>query len=371
MHPVFLRVGVVVVVERPPVEVDGVDDQRVAVPLADRIAVVHRLEALAVRAPVERDDPGHPLELVDHHQVVLRLEELHRVAGEHAAGKPRGQAEVARLVVARHAGPRLEERLAAGLERREPLPIEDGRGRPAPLVALQVRRPLIRAREVGLAVRGPRHGRRGGVLRRGDDAVRARRWSSASNARWIARVEAHRASPGVRVLRAGRQDVPAVRERHASARGVVRAVLRAEPFDDDRFAELQLILDDAAAHQLAGRAAGESPGGDGAVSVLHVEVEPDVRVGPLDLLDDAGHLHRLGVVEFGGEGMVRRERRERGHGEARGERETGSHGRQPFDHILRDLIDHVATEAQRTRRGSQYLCALCGPVRVAMRSGVR
>ena len=173
VHPVFLRVGVVVVVERPPVEVDGVDDQRVAFPFADRIAVVHRLETLAVRAAVERDDPGHPLELVDHHQIVLRLEELHRVAGEHSAGEPGRQAEVARLVVARHAGARLEERLAAGLERREPLPVEDGRGRPAAFVALEVRRPLIRAREIGLAVRRPRYGRRGRILRRRDDAVRA------------------------------------------------------------------------------------------------------------------------------------------------------------------------------------------------------
>ena len=87
--------------------------------------------------------------------------------------------------------------------------------------------------------------------------------------------------------------------------GVVRAVFGAKAFDDDRFTELQLILDDASPHQLPGRAARKPPGRHAAVGVLHVEVEPDVRVRPLDLLDDAGHFHGLGVVEFGRERMMR------------------------------------------------------------------
>src|SRR5207253_8081187 len=56
VSPEFLGVRVVVVVERPALEVRRVDDERVAVPLPDRITVEHRLETLAMGAAVERDD---------------------------------------------------------------------------------------------------------------------------------------------------------------------------------------------------------------------------------------------------------------------------------------------------------------------------
>ena len=45
-------------------------------------------------------------------------------------------------------------------------------------------------------------------------------------------------------------------------------------------------------------------GCSGAVVVLHVEVDPDVRVAPFDLGDRAGQRHRLVGVELGREGMV-------------------------------------------------------------------
>src|SRR5262249_50563410 len=56
VHPEFLLVRVVVVVELPALEVGRVDDERVAFPAADGVAVVHRVHAGAMR--LERDDPG-------------------------------------------------------------------------------------------------------------------------------------------------------------------------------------------------------------------------------------------------------------------------------------------------------------------------
>src|SRR5580765_8814448 len=109
-----------------------------------------------MRTSVERNDAGVPLELVDDDEGVLRLEPLHGVARENAAGESRGQAEVARLVVTRIARARLDEVLAARLERREVLLVEHRRRRAAALLAGQIRRPLIRAGEVRLAVRGTR-----------------------------------------------------------------------------------------------------------------------------------------------------------------------------------------------------------------------
>ena len=81
VHAEFFGIGVVVIVERPAVEVGRFDNQGVTLPVADGIAVIHRLQSLPMRTPVERNDPRHPLKLVHHHQVILRLEKLHRVGG--------------------------------------------------------------------------------------------------------------------------------------------------------------------------------------------------------------------------------------------------------------------------------------------------
>ena len=70
----------------------------------------------------------HPLEFVDHHQVVLVWKNCIALPGQDAAGEARRHAEVARLVVARVAGARLEERFAARLERCETLAVEDRGG---------------------------------------------------------------------------------------------------------------------------------------------------------------------------------------------------------------------------------------------------
>src|SRR6187455_3142957 len=43
------RIGVVIVVENPALEVHGIDDERIALPFPHRVAVIRRLESLAVR----------------------------------------------------------------------------------------------------------------------------------------------------------------------------------------------------------------------------------------------------------------------------------------------------------------------------------
>jgi len=90
VHPELLPVRVVMIVERPPLEVGAVDDERVALPLADRVAVVHRFQALTMGPAVERDDPRVALELVHPHEMGFGLEQLHRVARKHAGGEPAG-----------------------------------------------------------------------------------------------------------------------------------------------------------------------------------------------------------------------------------------------------------------------------------------
>src|SRR5262245_48220418 len=56
VHAVLLRVLVVPVVERPALVVLRLDDERVAFPVADRLAVERRLDVRLVRTPVERND---------------------------------------------------------------------------------------------------------------------------------------------------------------------------------------------------------------------------------------------------------------------------------------------------------------------------
>src|SRR5688572_18733225 len=84
----FRRIGVVIVIEDPALEVDRVDDQRVAFPLPDRITVVRRLEPGPMGTAVERDDPGGALELGNNDDVFGMLNDLDRENVEH----PRGEA---------------------------------------------------------------------------------------------------------------------------------------------------------------------------------------------------------------------------------------------------------------------------------------
>ena len=49
---------VMVIIEDPTFEIVGVDHQRVAVPLPDRVTIIRRLQIGAMRPPIERNDAG-------------------------------------------------------------------------------------------------------------------------------------------------------------------------------------------------------------------------------------------------------------------------------------------------------------------------
>src|SRR5215207_4618370 len=89
----------------------------------------------------------------------------------------------------------------------------------------------------------------------------------------------------------------------------MRSVFRPESIDVDDRADHELFFADAATHQLPGRAARQSPQRSGAVRVLHLDVVPDVWIRPLDLLERAGQLDRLRVVELCGKRMMREQSR--------------------------------------------------------------
>src|SRR5262245_6013447 len=63
---------------RPAVEVDGVDDQRVAFPVADRIAEP-RGDAVAVLTAVDGDDVEPGILLEQKREVLVALHDLHRL----------------------------------------------------------------------------------------------------------------------------------------------------------------------------------------------------------------------------------------------------------------------------------------------------
>src|SRR5436190_1363247 len=64
----------------------------------------------------------------------------------------------------------------------------------------------------------------------------------------------------------------------------------------------------AASQQLESTRQGQFPGRDRLIWILHVEIEADVRVGPLDLRDDASEYDRLLVVVLHHERVVGEQR---------------------------------------------------------------
>ena len=109
VHPVFLRVGVEVVVERPSLEVGRFDDHRVTFPVPDRIAIEHGFQTLAVGTSIKGNQPGHGLEFMGYHEKIFVLNEAHGVGGQHSGREACGQAEVAGLIVAHVAGAGFDE----------------------------------------------------------------------------------------------------------------------------------------------------------------------------------------------------------------------------------------------------------------------
>src|SRR4051812_13207382 len=117
----------------------------------------------------------------------------------------------------------------------------------------------------------------------------------------------------VRHHRAG-EHAAAVGHRDRAHVAGLRSVFRHEAVDGDRLIDLERITRPAVARERVRRAPFALPRLYRALRVLHVEVDPDVRVAPLDLRHRAGQHDRLVRVELRGEGMMRRERRGgRGH----------------------------------------------------------
>src|SRR5258707_939155 len=83
--------------ERPAPEVRRVDDERVVLPLANRIAVVRGLDVGLVRTAVDRDDARDAHELGDHHEPFRVLNPLHGIRAEEPRRKAGRPAERARL----------------------------------------------------------------------------------------------------------------------------------------------------------------------------------------------------------------------------------------------------------------------------------
>ena len=63
-------------------------------------------------------------------------------------------------------------------------------------------------------------------------------------------------------------------------------------------------LDQPARVSVLGAPPSHCHGCSGAALVLHIQVDPDVRVPPFHARDRAGQRHRLVDVELGREGMV-------------------------------------------------------------------
>src|SRR5947209_2792423 len=146
---------------------------------------------------------------------------------------------------------------------------------------------------------------------------------------------------GELVFLAGGEDHAPIRKSDPAARGVIGAVAGAETLDHDGHARLDDGFGDAAAHQLARRAAAEAPVRNLARSLFYVHIEPDMRILPLDLRDDAGHFDRLRLIEFGDERMM-------GQGRNCGENEGGSGSKLHFRRAPFDGNDSTGTVRKRS-----------------------
>src|SRR6202035_1227312 len=83
------------------------------------------------------------------------------------------------------------------------------------------------------------------------------------------------------------------------------AALRQRARDGDLLTDFQRVTPPAPPLQPVRWAHFEAPVGDfTGVLVFHVDVDPRVRIGPLDLCDDAGQRDRLLAIEFGCKRMM-------------------------------------------------------------------
>ncbi len=105
--------------------------------------------------------------------------------------------------------------------------------------------------------------------------------------------------------------LPAVGESEVARAGAERAIFRLEADDRDSRAGRQRVPVPSQAHQDRWRAAFDLPALDGAIGLLHIDVQPGVRVHPLHHDHLTIERDLLVRVELGGEGVMGRGRRQR------------------------------------------------------------
>src|SRR5215469_16795037 len=104
-----------------------------------------------------------------------------------------------------------------------------------------------------------------------------------------------------------------VRERDVPAVGAGRAVFGLKAFENDFRPFRKREFGKTATDEHIRGAGFEHPLRRGPILVLHVDVNPAMGIDHIDLGYDASQLDRLIRVEFGREGMMGRQRKDRNH----------------------------------------------------------
>src|SRR5205809_3683093 len=105
------------------------------------------------------------------------------------------------------------------------------------------------------------------------------------------------------------KNLPAIREGKDISGRIVRTVFRPKSLNHDCFADFQCVFGKSFSDGHPWRQTRKAPRRRIAFFILHVDVEPDVWIHPLDLLDDTADLDRLGGVELCCLRVMRNERR--------------------------------------------------------------
>src|SRR6185312_6338748 len=100
------------------------------------------------------------------------------------------------------------------------------------------------------------------------------------------------------VIGRARKDALAVGHLYGTRVAGLRAILGEPAIERNQIASLERIFAPAGPGECVGRAAFALPLDHVARGVLHIEVHPDVRVGPLDLGDCALELNGLLAIEL-------------------------------------------------------------------------
>src|SRR5215470_2389835 len=110
---------------------------------------------------------------------------------------------------------------------------------------------------------------------------------------------------GLGLTRSCKQSLAGIRQDHYLSISVAAAVLRAKSFHRNHISDLQRVSAPASPGEQIGTSHFHSPVPYVAAIVLHVDVEPGVRILPLQLRDCARQLDRQLCVKDSGEGVVR------------------------------------------------------------------